>query len=177
MILALVMVSLAVLKVRAHGIGTPQLLNEPAGPYLLSVWTDPDPLRADETHVVVAVIEPETNEMIVGEVDVQISMTSLADPSLVHIVTAGTDNVNRLLYAAEFNDLVTEGRWRVGVIATGERGASDEVTFEVDVVPARGFNWLWIGAGGLAVILIIWAAGSMRGDNQPRRTRRSSADI
>ena len=29
----------------AHGTGTPQLLNAPAGPYLLSVWTDPDPLR------------------------------------------------------------------------------------------------------------------------------------
>jgi hypothetical protein len=53
---------LVVANTRAHGIGTPRVVNQPAGPYLLSAWTDPDPLRMDETHVVVGVTNAATNE-------------------------------------------------------------------------------------------------------------------
>ena len=104
--------------VHAHGTGTPQLLNAPAGPYLLSVWTDPDPLRADEAHVVVAVVEPETQEFIVSDVTVTVRLRSLADPTVERVETAETDSTNRLLFAAEFNDRVTPGRWQVGVSCT-----------------------------------------------------------
>lgn len=160
------------LLAQAHGIGTPQLLNVPSGPYLLSVWTDPDPLRADEAHVVVAVLEPATREPIVTGVEVTVSMTPLAagDGAAVS-VTAGADETNRLFYAAEFNDRVTAGRWRVGVAVAGQRGAGEEVTFEVDIAAARGFNWLWIGAGGLALVVGLWLAATMRAGS----TRRAPA--
>ena len=109
----------------------------PSGPYLLSVWTDPDPLRADEAHVVVAVLEPATREPIVTGVEVTVTMTPLAagDGAAVSM-TAGADETNRLFYAAEFNDHVAPGRWQVGVSVAGERGAGDEVTFEIDIVAA-----------------------------------------
>ncbi len=156
--------------VHAHGTGTPQLLNAPTGPYLLSVWTDPDPLRADEAHVVVAVVEPETQEFIVSDVTVTVRLRSLADPTVERVETAETDSTNRLLFAAEFNDRVTPGRWQVGVSAAGARGAGDEVTFEIDVAPARGFNWLWLGVGGLGATVLLWLLASMRGPAQ-RRSR------
>lgn len=156
--------------VHAHGTGTPQLLNAPTGPYLLSVWTDPDPLRADEAHVVVAVVEPETQEFIVSDVTVTVRLRSLADPTVERVETAETDTTNRLLFAAEFNDRVTPGRWQVGVSAAGARGAGDEVTFEIDVAPARGFNWLWLGVGGLGATVLLWLLASMRGPAQ-RRSR------
>lgn len=156
--------------VHAHGTGTPQLLNAPTGPYLLSVWTDPDPLRTDEAHVVVAVVEPETQEFIVSDVTVTVRLRSLADPTVERVETAETDNTNRLLFAAEFNDRVTPGRWQVGVSAAGARGAGDEVTFEIDVAPARGFNWLWLGVGGLGATVLLWLLASMRGPAQ-RRSR------
>jgi hypothetical protein len=156
--------------VHAHGTGTPQLLNAPAGPYLLSVWTDPDPLRADEAHVVVAVVEPETQEFIVSDVTVTVRLRSLADPTVERVETAETDSTNRLLFAAEFNDRVTPGRWQVGVSAAGARGAGDEVTFEIEVAPARGFNWLWLGVGGLGATVLLWLLASMRGPAQ-RRSR------
>lgn len=155
----------------AHGTGTPQLLNAPAGPYLLSVWTDPDPLRADEAHVVVAVVEPATQEFIVSDVVVTVRLRLLADPTVELATTAGSDDTNRLLFAAEFNDQVTPGRWQVGVSAAGARGASDEVTFEIDVAPARGFNWLWLGVGGLAAAVLLWVLASMRGGAARRRPR------
>lgn len=153
---------LMALSASAHGTGTPQLLNAPAGPYLLSVWTDPDPLRADETHVVVAVLEPATQEFIVSDVAVKVRLRSLADPTVELVETAGTDNTNRLLFAAEFNDRVTPGRWQVGVSAAGARGAGDEVTFEIEVAPARGFNWLWLGVAGLGAAVVAWLLASMR---------------
>lgn len=156
---------------RAHGMGTPQLLNVPAGPYMLSVWTDPNPLRSDEAHVVVAVIAPDTGQMIVSDIEVTITMTSLADPTVVHQRTAGQDFVNQLLHAAEFNDHLTEGAWRVGISATGARGASDEIAFEVEIDPARGFRWLWIGGGGLAAVVLAWLLLSMQEEKPVRMTR------
>ncbi len=159
----------------AHGIGTPQVLNAPAGPYILSAWTDPDPLRADETHVVVAVIDPDTREMIVSGVEVAVTMTSMDDPSVILREVAGTDSVNQLLYAAEFNGRVSEGAWRVGVVATGAQGTSDEVTFEVEIDPARGNNWLWIGLGGMAVLVAGWLFLSMQPERPARVARRRRA--
>lgn len=153
--------------IRAHGIGTPRLLNEPAGPYLLSAWTDPDPLRADQTHVVVAVSDPASREPIVSGVEIIVTMTSMDDPALIRRTGAGTDNVNQLLYAAEFNDQLTAGRWRVGLNVSGERGAGPELSFEVTVEPARGLNWLWIGVSGLAAVLVLWVVVSA----QPSRAR------
>lgn len=149
------------LAARAHGIGAPQRLNVPSGPYWLSIWTDPDPLRADQTHVVVAVLEPETQAPIVTGVAVTVQLRSLADGTVL-TRTATTDTTNRLLYAAEFTDHVTPGRWEGSVVASGERGTGEPVTFEVEISPARGFNWLWVGVSGLAVALAVWLVSAGR---------------
>ncbi len=163
------------LLAQAHGIGTPQLLNVPSGPYLLSVWTDPDPLRADEAHVVVAVLEPATREPIVTGVEVTVRLEPQSGDGEAVSVTASTDETNRLFYAAEFNDRVAPGRWRVGVAVAGERGAGDEVTFEIAIEPARGFNWLWLGAGGLLLAVVLWLALSLRGGSASRPARPPAA--
>jgi len=162
-------------QVYAHGIGKPRVLNAPAGSYALSIWTDPDPLRADEAHVVVAVLDPATQEFIVGDATVTVRLESAADPTQVVSVVAGTDSTNQLLYAAELNDRVTPGRWRATVSAAGARGASEEVAFEVDIEPARGFNWLWVGLGGLGVALVLWVVASLRAGPTARPGRRPAA--
>lgn len=168
---ALAFAAVLPLASHAHGIGTPQRLNVPSGPYLLSMWTDPDPLRADESHVVVAVLDPATREPIVTGVEVIVRMVSLDDGMVVSL-PAQTDSTNRLFYAAEFNDRVTPGQWQVVVSAAGDRGTSDEVTFEVAIEPARGFNWLWAGAAGLAAVLGLWLLSAMRSTGT-RRDRQS----
>ena len=70
-------------RLGAHGIGKPQVVNERVGPYLISVCTDPDPLRADETHVVVGVTNPDTREPVVGGIEVTVALVSAADPAVV----------------------------------------------------------------------------------------------
>ncbi len=161
--------------VGAHGIGRPRILNAASGPYLVSAWTDPDPLREDETHVVVAVTDPTTREPIITEVEVTVRMQSLADAQTVLTEKAGSDNTNLLLFAAEFNDQVIEGPWQVGILVNGERGAGEEVTFEVEIAPGRGFNLLWLGLGGLVVLIAGWfvlSARSRPAAPPPQRGRR-----
>lgn len=175
LLICLLWFGLATARSGAHGIGKPQLLNEAAGPYLLSAWTDPDPLREDEAHVVVAVTDPVTREPIVEGIAVTVSLTAADDPSVVVTQTAGTDNVNQLFYAAEFNNRLSAGRWRVGLSVAGGRGGGESAGFEVDIEPARGFNWLWLGVGGLALIVVGWMAASMRSETPPRSRRNSSA--
>lgn len=159
----------------AHGIGTPQVINQPAGPYLLSAWTDPDPLRVDQTHVVVGVTDPATNEPIVTGVEVAVTLIALADPTQAVTEMAATDSVNRLLYAAEFSDQLSEGRWQVSLRVSGARGVGEGVTFPIDVTPARGFNWLWLGAGGLVAVVALWLAASLRAEKPAAPARRPSA--
>lgn len=161
----------------AHGGGKPQFLNTPSGPYLLSAWTDPDPWRVDEAHVIVGVSDPATQEPIVSDVIVRVRLQSIADPSIVLEQIAGTDNVNRLFYAAEFNHQITEGRWRVFVSASGDMGEGEEIDFEIEAEPARGFNWLWVGIGGMGVVVVGWLLLSMRSSppskSAPRQRRQN----
>lgn len=172
--LALLLLPFAAL---AHGIGTPQRLNVPSGPYWLSIWTDPDPLRADETHVVIAVLEPETQKPIVTGVEPTVQLRSLAAGTVIR-QAATTDSTNRLLYVATFTDDLSPGLWEVSVSVSGERGKGAPVTFEVEISPARGFNWLWVGVGGLGAGLVVWLlsasrAGRRRGAPTPPRRGQS----
>ncbi len=177
--IGLILALLIIAPAQAHGIGKMLVLNETAGPYLLSVWTDPDPLRADQTHVVVAVTDPTTRQPIVSGVDVTITMTAVGGPPNTLSETAGTDSVNRFFYAAEFNDQLTEGRWQVGVRVTGQAGTGELTGYEIDVEPPRRINWLWLGIGGLALAVVVWVAGSMRAAGPPspapRRGRAKTA--
>lgn len=175
-LLSVILPAIIVASALAHGIGKPQLLNVVSGPYLISAWTDPDPLREDETHVVIAVTDPAKREPIVSGVEVTVTMTSLDNPAVVLTETAGTDNVNRLLYAAEFNGRVTSGRWRVGLQPSGDLGVGDEVTFDVEVEPGRGFNWLWLGLGGMAAVVLVWFGASMRSGSSPAARRGRQAE-
>ena len=42
-------------SIQAHGGGVPQLINAKAGPYRVSVCTQPDPIRVCEFHLTLAV--------------------------------------------------------------------------------------------------------------------------
>ncbi len=66
------------------------------------------------------------------------------------------------------------GRWQVSLRVSGARGVGEGITFPIDVEPARGFNWLWLGIGGLAAVVLLWVAASLRGE-KPGRAPRPSA--
>lgn len=153
----------------AHGIGTPQQLNVPSGPYLLSIWSDPSPLRVNETHITVAVMDPETRTPIVAGVGATVQLQSLSDPAVIRTVVASPDNTaNKLLYAATFDDLPEPGLWQIVVSVTGPNGPGEDVVFEIDVLPPSPFNGLRPAIIGLAGLLLGWVVWSWW-KRQPRQ--------
>lgn len=98
--------------------GSPQKINEPAGPYLVSVWTDPDPLRVDEVHVTVAVIDPQTQAPILDS-RVTVQLASLEEESVSFSAPATQENSRlKFLYVAVFEPPFA-GPWRGTVIVDG----------------------------------------------------------
>lgn len=154
----------------AHGIGSPQKINVPSGPYLLSIWTDPDPLRVDDTHVTVAVMEPETRQPIVVDVEVSVQLQSPGDPAVTQTAVAKADNsTNRLLYTAIFNALPESGRWQGVVSVVGTDGPGEDVAFSLEILPPQPINWLRYGIFGLASLLFGWFAWSSRKTTSNKR--------
>lgn len=152
-------------NVRAHGGGTPQLIDVRAGPYALWVWTDPDPLRVGQMHVSVAVAEPETQAPILdAQVTVQIELPGEGTTPLTADAT-GTAAANKLLYVAILEPPV-EGQWLVTVSVAGPAG-SGWTDFEVPVLPPRPVNWGLIGGAGLGLLTIgwtVWMLGRQKPD-------------
>ncbi len=149
-----------VLMVWAHGIGTPQLINEPAGPYALFVWTDPDPLRVDETHVTVAVTDPETRAPILNA-QVEIRLEHLSEDAFTLSATATHDNSDiRFFYVATFEELPFAGRWRGVISVANPEGTIEPVAFVFSVLPAEPVNWLLIVLPALGVVAFAWIARS-----------------
>lgn len=163
---------------QAHGIGTPVKINVPSGPYLLSIWTDPDPLRVDETHVTLAVMWPENREPILTDVEVFVQLQSSTDPVVTRTAIASPDNsANRLLYAAIFSDIPEPGLWQAVVTIIGPDGPGEDISFPVEVLPPQPINWLKYGIIGLLILMLgwfIWSARKTTAHERPLRHRKVS---
>ena len=176
-VMALLAVAGATQPVQAHGGGTPQLVNAEAGPYWVSVWTQPDPLRAGDMHVSVAVSEaprPGAPEGSAGDlvldarVHVQVQPMRGSGPTLTAEATH-EDAVNKLFYEADL-DLPGDGYWEVVISVEGPLGAGS-ASFDVEALPQSTFNtvlgsrWpVWIGLG-LIVAAAAWLALGFRSGN------------
>lgn len=143
--------------VQAHGGGTPQLVNSPSGPYLVSVWTQPDPVRVGKFHITTAVTkQSETREAgdLVLDATVRVQAQPL-DPSGESLTAFATreNAVNKLFYEADL-ELPSAGKWRVLVSVEGPAGAGT-ATFDIEALPASTLNSLlgpgWPLWGGVAL--------------------------
>lgn len=165
----LLVVALTAKIVWAHGGGTPQLTNAEAGPYWVSVWTQPEPLRVGQAHITVAVSEPgdspggrrEAGSPILGAL-VQVEFKPL-DRKGETLAAAATHEgaANKIFYEADL-DLPATGRWQVAIGVEGPAGAGS-ASFDTDVSPPSTFNWTWIGGLGLVVLAGVWLAQRYRG--------------
>ena len=141
----------------AHGGGTPRLTSEPTGPYLLSVWTAPDPVRAGELHLTVAVADPARDDAPVLAALVQVELR----PRAAHAppLSARADNeegANKLLYEADLV-LPAAGRWDVQV-TVDEPAGQGAAQFELDVLAARTGNWPLFGGAGVTLAALLFLA-------------------
>ena len=154
----------------AHGGGVVQLANAEAGPYLVSVWTQPDPPKVGTWHVTVAVVEPsapgETGDPVL-DAAVTIRLVSMEQNGETLTAPATRQGAtNKLFYEADL-ELPTEGQWRVEVFVEGPAGAG-ETSFEITASsPASGINWALVGGIALTLVAGGWLAWTFR----PQTTR------
>lgn len=150
--------------VAAHGGGAPQIVNEPAGPYLVSAWTDPDPLRVGTVHITVALSEPAgdggSNNAVAGEavlgaaVRVVLEPQAIPDTRPVGGLATHENALNRLFYESDL-EVPETGIWRVKLLIDGPAG-SGETAFEVQVLPPTRMNWpILITAAAVVVVAAV----------------------
>jgi hypothetical protein len=155
-------------SVGAHGGGVPQLVNAQAGPYLVSAWTQPDPIRVGIMHIGVAVVSaPESEGAVVkasdyvldAQVQVHLDPTDQYGERLTAI--ASRENAtNKLSYEADI-ELFQKGNWQVAIAVDGPAGEGS-ASFEIKVLPASPFNWTLWGGIGLALVAGGWVAMTFR---------------
>ena len=138
----------------AHG-GTPRLTRAAAGPYAVSVWTQPATPRVGVLDVSVAVMRPQDGTPVLDAV-VHLTAEPLAhagNPVTV-VATPGTGG-NRFLFYADL-ELSSPGAWRVTVSVSGAAGQG-KAAFSVQV-RSRGQRWRLLGGimTGIVLLWLVW---------------------
>jgi hypothetical protein len=156
--------------VQAHGGGTPRLQNAGLGVYWVTAWTQPEPIRAGQVHVTLALSEPpppESSRQEAGppvlNVPLELQFHSLDQPG--EVVTAQATHeqaVNKFFYEADLI-LPQAGRWQVIVQAENPDGSMASVSFEVEALAPPLIDARWLLAGGIVIFFLVgwWITRSM----------------
>jgi len=156
----------------AHG-GKQRLALAPAGSWVVSAWTSPDPPRVGRLDVSVAVLrsrtrEPEPNAIVQvsarrpGANDT-VRATAVLDPG-------GVFGFFSMPLAHATLPLSAEGPWRITVAVSGTDG-DGAATFEIDVAPPAAMPWTVLVATVVAMVVafMVWRV-------RPRDTRAARPD-
>lgn len=153
----------------ARGDGGVLRLSQASGPFVISVFSAPEPLRTGRAEVSVLVQERGT---VVLDAAVELR---LRDPDGTERTLATSRGAadNQLLQSA-FVELRTPGRW--GLAVTVRRaGTSATVSCDLDVVPATAglrAHWVPLALPVLCILFFVWrewllAFGGRRLDERP----------
>ncbi len=138
--------------VAAHGRGgTDQLRAAAAGPYVVWVWSDPDPLRVGAMHFTIVVAES-ADQAPSGDVQLTARAAPFAAPDTPLVAMAESRRSIYNFYVVSFAPSIS-GNWVVNLSIEGATGTG-EIGFEVEVLPERDFDWGVVLKIGLAVLPI-----------------------
>lgn len=155
-----------------HGGGTPQLTNEDIGPYWVSAWTSPDPVREGQMHLTVSIAEPgaETGQQAGAPVlgaSVEVILTPRAGGFADAMAQATNEqSANKLFYEADVL-VPAAGDWQVQIDVQGPEGRG-VAQFDLVVLPTRGIDWLLVGGVAflsVSVLFFFYAMRANRGSN------------
>jgi hypothetical protein len=129
----------------AHGDGGTVRVSSIVGPYRISAFTSPTPLRAGPVDFSVMVQDAAHGEPI-HDLSVALTVTSADEPPCVmQLEATRAAATNKLMRSAKF-DLPRSGRWRVDIAVDGPGGAARS-SFDFvadDPLPQWEGIWLWI---------------------------------
>jgi len=157
-ILAIVLLAVP-MPAQANG-GQVRIANQPIGPYEVTVFTSPVPLRTGTVDVSVLLQHADTKQIVDGAEIVLWVEPATGDEPQQYPVTRD-QATNKLYYAAEFSlDRPGEYLFRLEIRAPQAAGT---VSFTATVEEARtGFWqswWFWALVGVASVILLWWLFG------------------
>jgi hypothetical protein len=142
-------------QTNAHG-GRLQRELAPAGPYVVSVWTAPDPARVGLLDFSASVLRSDTRQ----PVSVEMRLTARASSMPGFVEGVGSREAGRFfdflappLYHVKV-EFPTQGRWHVSVSVTGAAGHGD-IGFDMDVAPALRVPWGVIAASATVSVLLL----------------------
>ena len=141
----------------AHGGGTLQLSDALAGPYRLTVWSSPEPVRMGELHVTVGV--GDTNGLSVLDASVLVIITPPNGSGKPFSDDATTSqSANKFNYEVDFV-LTSPGIHEITVEVRGVEGEGIG-RFDIEVLPLKVHEWnrvILIGGGVVASLTwIFW---------------------
>ena len=156
-------------SVAAHAGGTPLIVNELAGDFVVSVWSLPNPLARDvESNFIAFVAEGEDFDQLRAATPVlgaAIEFTFSKGLQSFDLAATHERATNKLFYESypTFSD---GGTWTVDMRVTHE-GLSGEAQFLVEVTePEPEINWLLYGGIGLVVIAVGWFVWQSMNDDE-----------
>lgn len=175
---------------QAHGGGTPQLAIVEAGPYRVSAWTQPDPVRVGQLHVTVAVFEApapgaregETGPLVLdAQVQVKLEPLDHAGETLTAQATR-SNALNKLFYETDL-ELPSQGQWHAVIDVQGPAGAGS-ADFQIQALPPSRFGslgtfvWAVLGGLGLLLAVVVWwsRSGRTQGQSSQRTPERGQRD-
>src|SRR5262249_43387051 len=145
----------------------PIVMDRRAGPYIISVWTDPD--VGVEKGKFFVILEPAPGTNLPDELDVQVCVRPTSG-RLEEVCYSGTrqDLHDRVQYYAEV-DFDQQEMWKVRVRVKGA-GGTGEVTTEVEATPPGYGAWdLLIYGFPFVLFGMLWLYAALR-----RRAARAS---
>jgi hypothetical protein len=156
-------------QTNAHG-GRLRCELAPAGPYVVSVWTTPDPARVGVLDFSASILRSDTRQ----PVSVQMRLTARATSTPGFIEGVGLreaggffDFLAPPLYHVKV-ELPAQGRWHVSVSVTGAAGHGD-TGFDMDVAPALRVPWGVIAASAAVAVLLLATWFVVNGEARRRR--------
>jgi hypothetical protein len=121
-------------SVEAHAGGKMQLASVEAGPYMLTVWTSPEPVQVGEVHVAAAIVSAyDALPILDAQVDVRLWLQNGENVVLNGRATR-EDSTNKFLYESVF-EVPVEGSYQTTIQVTGADGQQGDVAFDMEVVP------------------------------------------
>ena len=136
--------------------GTVQL-RKPAGPWMITIFSTPGPLRAGTADLSVMVqMAKDQSAVLDAQVKLRLNRSSATQVDEIIAPANRAQASNKLLYAARVT-LPSPGRWQLEANVTDKNSAAS-VSTEVNVLPAQAplaAHWLYIALAPLVVLLFV----------------------
>jgi hypothetical protein len=145
----------------------------PAGPFEVTVFASPAPVRIGSTDLSVLIKKPATDATVL-DADVSFHLVKSVDGKIIEVTTRATHDkaTNKLLYAANTR-IPANGSWRVDVLIK-QGGTAAQLSGRMQVLPPQPpLEKYWAYFALLPLLAILFAI-SQRLKRQRRRSVRSS---